>query len=82
MAKKMSDKNKKPYVCDLRWDLDGPEHIKKLYLEGDDSKEGENFFYEALKEIDILGDASKSWKEFFNGCIKIFRKYGFVRVDK
>ena len=69
---------KKRYTITLKWgDLS-----KRLHLGGEDSDEAKEEFATALKEIDDIGDAAKTWEEFFSKAIDIFEEHGFVRIER
>jgi hypothetical protein len=57
-------------------------NFKRLYFEGDDSKEAQNSFHSALAEIEILAPTIDDWMSFLKECILIFSNRGFVQVKK
>ena len=54
---------------------------KRVYLGAKDTKESEESFALALREIDKLGDKIATWPEFLSAAYEVFSKYGFTRVE-
>lgn len=73
----MNEEKEKLYIITIKW----KNTFKKLYLGGEKGPSGEERLGKALMDIERVGDAAKTWEDFFNKSIDTFQRYGFTRID-
>ena len=66
------------YVALLKYDT----WQKSVYLEGDDSEQGEANFKKTLQELEGVGQASADWPDYLKNAIHHLSVNGFGQIPK